>query len=131
MVSNPGFDFNVSVSSRTVQRLLPSGLGPQANAASSVSWSRVYFTGCPGLGSSSMADSTPCSKYRFLVRQTVIRSTCKKSSISEVLLPLCSNSKILTRLYFLKLKFLPLFCASKKAISFLFNLIVVANCTIF
>src|SRR6266542_2134199 len=103
IVSKPGFSFNTSVSNRIVQRLLPSGHGPQANAANSTCWLVAYLTGCPGRSSSSRAFLIPRSKYFFLVRQTVILSTLKKSSISVTFFPLFNNKRIFIRLYRRKL----------------------------
>src|SRR5665811_771505 len=58
-----------------------------------------YFLGCPLRGFSSSALARPSFKNRFLVRQIVVRSTSKKSSISISFLSLWSNKRILARSY--------------------------------
>src|SRR5660398_241267 len=94
IVPKPSFLPKVSAKSSNVHLALPWEVSLQASAINSATCFWPYFLGCPLRGFSSSALARPSFKNRFLVRQIVVRSTSKKSSISISFLSLWSNKKI-------------------------------------
>src|SRR3990170_8237985 len=77
--------FSSSVNNLIVHLFLPNGGAVHAAAIISVSFFSVYFLGCPGLGFSFNAESSPSSRYLFLILHTLCLWTLVALEITSLL----------------------------------------------